>query len=133
MAPFRLLGEGSGKGDGGSEVPSQVCGVVLSLERNRDNEDDEDSEAIGPEAARPLCGAGASPLTPDSEASSLLPSGSCFPPLAHSSRWLQRVLAMSVAVGQGGDRGLPRYQESPPCLALTWHIAGGSIIIQVEE
>lgn len=56
MAPFRLLGEGSGKGDGGSEVSSQTCGVVLSLERNRSG--DEDADAIAPVSARPLCGTG---------------------------------------------------------------------------
>lgn len=43
-------------GDGGSEVPSQAWDAVLSLERNR--EDDEDVDARVPGAARPLCGAG---------------------------------------------------------------------------
>ena len=46
VVPFQLLGEGSGKGDGGSEVPSQACGAVLSLERNRTN--DGDADAIAP-------------------------------------------------------------------------------------
>lgn len=36
---------------------------------------------------------------------------------------------ISEATGQAGDKGLPQYQGSPPCLALAWHIAGGSIII----
>lgn len=51
-------------------------------------------------------------LTAGSEAASFLPLGSCFPPSAHSSHWLQRVVAISEVMGQDGDRGLPQHREA---------------------